>query len=80
MRQARDMHGSEAMSNAEIFILPGSIAAKFALSLLGVNAMAVEPQAMWLFSMALTLCIWAWTFKVLIAVLKKAFGFEGKAR
>ena len=68
------------MTNAEIFILPGSIAAKFALSLLGVNAMAIEPQAMWLLSMALTLCIWAWAFKLLVAVLKKAFGFESRTR
>ena len=64
------------MINAEVFFYPGELGTAFLLSLFGASPASLDPSIAWWVSLFLALIFWVWAIKIMIAIVKKLFGFE----
>lgn len=64
------------MTNSEIFIYPGNKLTDFALSIFNLSASSVDDELYLILSVLLALYFWCAVFRLTIAIIKKATGFE----
>lgn len=64
------------MSNQEIFILPGHFLLKLLLSLIGIDASTLSEETAMVWHFILALLFWMQTVSIVVALIKKKFGFH----
>ena len=64
------------MTNSEIFMIVGQWLTDFLLSLANVKSSDIEPKLHWILSFIGAIVIWLQLLKIIIAIIRKATGFE----
>lgn len=68
------------MSRAEVFLLPGELAARLFLEIFGSSEAGIRPEFFTLLAFVLAMFAWGIALRVVLAILKKIFGFDQGTR
>jgi len=68
------------MTRSQVFFAPGRWLIDFGLSLLNLSTLDVETGLYWLMSLIAACVFWAYVIKIVVAIIKKAFGFDQRRR